>query len=547
MRGLKNTTKMIMDKPMIIFLTSVYLFLIGRIIYCSMRTTSVRAVDVPLFFVKDLAFFYFIMLIMISYEAFRKFHKHNMYEAVWAVGRSKAYTNLLIMLIMLNVILAMGIVAVSIVMSSRYVNCTIEYDIYIIKFCMLYFILTGVFAIFAGAVFAKVKKTVVGLFFVVCLCFLLSPFVQAQIAGSMENDIVTKTLNIFGIFPNYANLAMVPLTGFSISYDEWINILLLMIPFAFVYLIMYLRKYIKICMALFVLIQGVLVQQYLLPHSTWGENVSYMDAPIYYETHMPKMEAADFAVDKYTMNMKIDNQLYVECKMNLSDNSLKEYAFTLYHTFDIKSVTDGSGKKLDYVRDGDYITISSTGHEIDLINIVYKGIPDNYYVDAEAVYLSGTFAYYPRAGKYAVYNNEERRFLPSVDNSKDAYFDVTISSGTKVYSNLEESNGRYTGTAASMLLMGGFVKEVVVDNVIVYYPYLSRDDMSESAIKAMIKEVDTYPQEEYEYSLHGKKMFITEMPCAGQVFYLYDDCAEFSYFNSIKQGMDYYYKTGECF
>ena len=73
------------------------------------------------------------------------------------------------------------------------------------------------------------------------------------------------------------------------------------------------------------------------------------------------------------------------------------YGFTLYHGYKVKEVKDESGRELKFKQTGDWIEVESAG-ETSSLTFSYDGYSNTYYSNGQGAALSGTFAYYPRAG-----------------------------------------------------------------------------------------------------------------------------------------------------
>lgn len=210
---------------------------------------------------------------------------------------------------------------------------------------------------------------------------------------------------------------------------------------------------------------------------------------LFYAENTPITETADFVVEKYDINLKIRNQLYAEVEMELSETAKKEYIFTLYHGFEISSVEDENGNKLDFEQNGDYFSVDNV---TDKITVKYSGWNYVYYSNEQGVFLSGSFPYYPRAGYLGLTPGENANTYVPVFSDTYSYFNVETDSFYDVYSNLEGVNS-FSGEADCITLMGGyFITQYVVNGTRVVYPYTATLFCDEEIIEREIKKLQNH-------------------------------------------------------
>ena len=183
-----------------------------------------------------------------------------------------------------------------------------------------------------------------------------------------------------------------------------------------------------------------------------------------------KNEKPNFEITGYDMNFKIKNLLSGDVTVKVDNPNLTEYHFTLYYGYKLKSVTNSSGEKLKYDRDGDYITVH-TDAPTESFNFKYKGFSQVFYSNSQSSNLLGGFAYYPINGFRYVYSVADQGSIRT-KLSKSVPMSVKVDCGKKMFSNLE-STGKNTfeGTSDSLTLVSGFYKEINTDGIRMIYPY----------------------------------------------------------------------------
>ncbi len=164
----------------------------------------------------------------------------------------------------------------------------------------------------------------------------------------------------------------------------------------------------------------------------YGDLASVHDASnngIHYYTGREWIETpADFGIESYVMDLQVGRQLKAEVTVRLTEGSrLREaYRFTLFHGFRLLSVTDQGGQKMDYERDGDFITVYG-GEGIEEIRFAYAGSGKSFYVTEYALYLPSFFPYYPVPGHHMIYDEWDYRALRT-----EAYYTVRVTADIPV-------------------------------------------------------------------------------------------------------------------
>ncbi len=183
-----------------------------------------------------------------------------------------------------------------------------------------------------------------------------------------------------------------------------------------------------ICLAYYLSPDGVPV---------YPDHVSIYDAgesDHYYYSEWDGIEvSADFGIESYVMDLKVGRQLEAEVAVRLTEGSgqREAYRFTLYHGYRLSSVTDQDGQKMDYERDGDFVTVIG-GESVKEIRFAYVGSGQRYYATEYALYLPSFFPYYPVPGHHMIYDEEiDLRPLRT-----EAYYTVRVAADIPVESSL---------------------------------------------------------------------------------------------------------------
>ncbi|MBP3615794.1 MAG: hypothetical protein J6J27_02680 [Alphaproteobacteria bacterium] len=180
-----------------------------------------------------------------------------------------------------------------------------------------------------------------------------------------------------------------------------------------------------------------------------------------------KEKRGEFYITNYDMELTFSDQLYAKVLIEINQHTtLKEYNFTLYHGYHVDYVENVNGEKLNFVRDGDYLTVKNEeGKQLEEIIIGYKGYSSVFYSNKKACFLPGLFPYYPKAGFVKIYEDG----YVGCENEK-SHFRIKTN-GIVPYSNLPKEGNVFQGDAKNVILLSGFYEEknIGVQNI-VYYP-----------------------------------------------------------------------------
>ena len=346
----------------------------------------------------------------------------------------------------------------------------LRYVLHFAGVLFLYIILGGIIPILLGIIFSKKLKRVAVYSLFALIVFLVSE-ISDFIFGSLSQTTFINFWKIkyfFSYFiPNDLNSIVNYDYGLSCEVYRW-NLTLFWIFFLFIIYILvsgYPKSKLKVGLTVFVvLIAGINLTGYFKggSHIETGPQLdsNSMCDYVYYRNKNIKAEEKkpDFKVESYEMKLNISRELDAEVKINLSGAEIDEYDFTLYHDYKIKSITDGKNNKLEYTRNGDYITVKNVSG-LSQIVFSYNGYSTVFYSNYQAVCLPGVFPYYPMAGKYDLEHNFGS-YSPVTELEK-TFFTITVNNSS-LYSNLNKKAGTsnvFSGTTNCPMILGGFYTE----------------------------------------------------------------------------------------
>lgn len=235
----------------------------------------------------------------------------------------------------------------------------------------------------------------------------------------------------------------------------------------------------------------------VLPASTMTQTVyGPKDDRTYYSSDMEREIDAQYRALSYDMVLKFGRQLTAEVAMAVDSPNLEAYPMTLYHGYQIKSVTDDTGEPLRYTRDGDYLTVENNpSGALREIRLAYAGYSSTFYSNSQAVYLPGSFPYYPQPGFHTVFSTMYEAYDKNM-LSQPVQFQIEIKAPYQVYSNLEESNGSFTGETDAPTLISGFIDTFESEGVEIVYSVFG--DIPKSEIENRITRNHLFEKSEFQ-------------------------------------------------
>lgn len=366
--------------------------------------------------------------------------------------------------------------------------CTMRYfgvndktaDMALCRMVLIWQLLPGIFSLLMGMIAATLKKTehqVVAL--IVIFYIFYGGFSRFLQMVSVSKTVFTIA-KLFSIFPVGTDRNPDFYYPFQLEFIHIIKcgIWIFAAYILFLTIVKTTKKKYIISVVMFI----VTVAAYLAPDSTpcyaslapygaWNEDYMFYIPHLRstdYDGAAQFEEEADFMVYQYDMNIIIDRDMKVDADLFISETPDDEYRFTLYHGFDVIEVTDGEGERLQYVRDGDYISvIPLEGKKISKLSIRYRGGSSRFYATSCAVFLPAWFAYYPIPGYRKIMDTETHEYIKN--EGYEADYHISITSPVMIKSQLQESDMvdatyNFIGHSAGPTLIGSlFIDEITVN------------------------------------------------------------------------------------
>ena len=426
----------------------------------------------------------FIMFLFTSHYYFSQARKNELLEcaSVTATGKNGFIMNQFSVMLTLALITCGVSFLLSIIISFKDPNADGAYFLYSAKISILYFFLANIIAILIGLLCSTIKKTAAAYLILIICSFVFSPM-TSRLTGEIYNrsdESIYPLWRIFEIFPKTfshdiaasgvnANIKSLSIIIF------WISLFAIIAMFTVFSFRIKRAKQIAatICLIVFVLSGAGTLMPYSsisLDTNSLGSDAEHYVFQDPENFIIQKNEEPNFEITGYDMNFKIKNLLSGDVTVKVDNPNLTEYHFTLYYGYKLKSVTNSSGEKLKYDRDGDYITVH-TDAPTESFNFKYKGFSQVFYSNSQSSNLLGGFAYYPINGFRYVYSVADQGSIRT-KLSTSVPMSVKVDCGKTMFSNLE-STGKNTfeGTSDSLTLVSGFYKEINTNGVRMIYPY----------------------------------------------------------------------------
>lgn len=350
--------------------------------------------------------------------------------------------------------------------------------------CQCFFInvfLIGLIGVLLGMVLSKIEKRAIG-YAAIMVTVLITSYLLTEIATMVMvlSDYAVNLFNLLDMFnimtsglkfmPNSAlGFPMMPYRVCLILFWNLTLLLILLLRDSQKKLSGKSLACLTLCAAAFI--------GYILPSSRvdmgLSDTGSAMADQHYYGVGNYRIGEREggFDVGKYVMELSIHRTLKAKVKMDVS-KKLEEYRFTLSHSYDVKKVTDGEGRPMGFHRDEDALLIDNRKAKTKTIIVEYAGANEAYYANSQGMNLHGSFPYYPMAGYRQI--TDDGAIMNQLFLEKDAEFDIEVSTGKTVYSNLEQdSRGHFVGKSNGATLVSGLYAKTERNGVEIVWPPLN--------------------------------------------------------------------------
>lgn len=438
----------------------------------------------------DLAIIPFILFLFIAYEFFSKSRRVNFYECLSATknGRHSLFFNQLFVLEVLS--LAFNALVLVFIFTAYYLQgiTDVRFILFTVKVILLYFFCADTVAILIALLLSFIKHSITAYILLICTAILFSPLMEPvlltiwDISGIYLYKIfdifvffwkdISSIVNDTYIFP--ANNHTIVLLLF------WLTVLTGLIN---VFLFDNKQKIRKIICPTAAFLACVFFVTVNIPYSEISfnydpkrnrmEDVHYYSFTQPYNLHMQYDEPADFNLTEMELNLKITSKLKATAAVKVDKTDLGDYKFTLSRFYKVKSITDKNGEKLDFERDGDYITVKNNPGN-DAFTFSYSGASYGYYNNDQGVCLPAGFTYYPVNGFHYVYNFQQGTTRVTMPQSTPVKMKVDYKN--EFFTNLKKTGeNEYSGVTDGITIVSGFLKAVEIEGCTVIYQYLAEE------------------------------------------------------------------------
>lgn len=474
-----------------------------------------------LMFVQRMALFGFIVISLLSIEFFQEIQKKDWKELLYTMkgGMQKfCIRRIQILLVFVGIWLAFA-TWVCVVYTWPFWQMTPDVRICIVKALILNFALfpiVGMFlGIFVNVFFRKFTGYIVFLIFVTIYIGAFEKFNVSLYRSS--NGLIN--LDIFARFfsltqPNMdwvvdtVYLIPVELYRFFL-YFGWI-----LLFGGLIFLKLLFKKKRIICPVLLWIVSIVCFSQVINPggisnfnsNEGNGTGVGSFQEFTFQSDEYKEIQEISNDVISYEIHLRIRKELKAEVSMQVIPNK-DTYLFTLYRGYELNTVTDQNGNPLEYVRNGDYITVSS-GDNVSTINMEYKGHSGAFFSNRRLTVLPVGFAWYPQSGHRPVYSEQRGGYNTDMHGYEPVHIQLTVDSKKTCFSNLQGTDNAFEGVAIGCTLVAGSFVETEQNGLRIIYPseeallteyvseflkgvesiesYLQRDMVDEKALQTLI-------------------------------------------------------------
>lgn len=462
----KNTLKLLLHTwsvsiPYVLLLVAENIFLF-RLLKVFARADLQDAQ--PIYFLMDLNYLYvlgFLFFIFISYEFMRKSREANLAESmgkrVWLVDATE-------LLVLLTLVILYAAIFLAYVMVG-YLNLEMpEMCLFqLMKVLGVNIFLLSLASIGMGYLISKIPNRFVGYLVILFIVMLILPmnakyFWRMQWAQGFSVYWLRDWIYLLppDIFAMGDSLYGVPVELYRIA------TMLIWILIAVWLLGMKIWKYqrgkkqlITVVFIACIAVCAVAVRNKgsVLIMNDHPDSSSWKDQKYYQENNSTeKIQDAGFEIKEYDMELRFGRELSAVVKVRIqSEIPQSTHAFTLYHGYRISDIENEEGQSMKYIQEGDQVVVENPEKKsIQSLCFTYKGASPLFYSNKNACFLPGFFAYYPKAGIKAVYQNDEW----VVNQETPADYRIHTS-GLAVMGNLKGKGTTFIGKTTAVTLVGG--------------------------------------------------------------------------------------------
>ena len=113
-------------------------------------------------------------------------------------------------------------------------------------------------------------------------------------------------------------------------------------------------------------------------------------------------------VAEYKLDLNVGSMLSGKVAIVMEDPFHDQPVFTLFRGYRVKKITDGAGVSLDFLQEGDYVTVlTPVQDEAREFVFEYSGSGWGHYANHQGIFLSGSVPWYPWPGKQRFYWSDD--------------------------------------------------------------------------------------------------------------------------------------------
>lgn len=231
-----------------------------------------------------------------------------------------------------------------------------------------------------------------------------------------------------------------------------------------------------------------------------------------FRVNNPETEATapNFSVSRYNIKLTINSNTEADVVVQLDDNKLSQFQFTLFHSFNVKRIEAADGKTLEFDRCGDYITVYATEGTREL-HFQYSGNAGKYYANHQGIALPGYIPYYPIPGHIQLWDFSKNEVV--VDTNREiSYYEVEINSQLTIASNLKYTGeNSFSGYAEAVSLYAGMLESAETEGLTYFVSPIGHQSLNLENYQIIWNELSSRVGESTTLDLSGKVIFLQPM------------------------------------
>ena len=332
-----------------------------------------------------------------------------------------------------------------------------------IAYIIVYWFSPFLFSFFLGILIALVfGKKKISFVFLIVIWLAIGPMNTELFSQYFRKLSFSDLGSLFYIGPLHSENSFNDLVGYNISLSAYLKISFWCISVIIIILISLLKsaRSIREKSSLFIICFVLLIGNTMIfPKIFKNDNpiFSYRNSSqetLYYKGRKDDVDPnyLQYDITQYDIKINVNKTVSAETKVRISNVKNNKLSFVLYHFFEVKKIIDKDGKKIQFVQQGDFVTVdrksSAETDELtfyyDMNNSVQIPISNSY------LYLPNYFSWIPVRANHApfhfinVYSDD--LIASSMQTKKLIHYTLTFNGELQFYTNLSaRENGTYSG------------------------------------------------------------------------------------------------------